>query len=83
MPRHKKTEADIVVVQGDDTGGHEIGARSSFTLVVPDVVDLVAKQSAKTLVLAAGGIADGHSPETAPTLGANGTAGRHPIMVQY
>ncbi|WP_231846603.1 nitronate monooxygenase [Mycobacterium leprae] len=35
------TEADIVIAQGGDTGWHEIGGRSAFTLV-PDVVDLVA-----------------------------------------
>ena len=63
--------ADIVVAQGGEAGGHGMGARSTFTLV-PDVVDLVANHSAKTLVLAAGGVADGRGLAAALAIGANG-----------
>ena len=45
--------------------------RSTFTLV-PDVVDLAAERSPETLVLAAGGVADGRGLAAALTLGADG-----------
>jgi nitronate monooxygenase len=63
--------ADIIVAQGGEAGGHGMSARSTFTLV-PDVVDLVADQSAKTLVVAAGGVADGRGLAAALALGADG-----------
>ena len=47
------------------------GARSTFTLV-PDVVDLVAERSPETLVVAAGGVADGRGLAAALALGADG-----------
>src|SRR6516225_9374797 len=63
--------ADIIVAQGGEAGGHGMNARSTFTLV-PDIVDLVAEHSAKTLVVAAGGVADGRGLAAALALGANG-----------
>ncbi|HYB36268.1 MAG TPA: nitronate monooxygenase [Mycobacterium sp.] len=63
--------ADILVAQGGEAGGHGMGARSTFTLV-PDVVDLVAERSAETLVVAAGGVADGRGLAAALALGADG-----------
>ena len=63
--------ADIVVAQGSDAGGHGMNVRSTFTLV-PEVVDLVAQRSAETLVLAAGGVADGRGLAAALALGADG-----------
>jgi nitronate monooxygenase len=63
--------ADIIVAQGGEAGGHGMGARSTFTLV-PDIVDLVAEHSAKTLVVAAGGVADGRGLAAALALGADG-----------
>lgn len=63
--------ADIVVAQGGEAGGHGMSARSTFTLV-PEVVDLVAARSADTLVLAAGGVADGRGLAAALALGADG-----------
>jgi nitronate monooxygenase len=63
--------ADIIVAQGGESGGHGMGARSTFTLV-PDVVDLVAEHSARTLVVAAGGVADGRGLAAALALGADG-----------
>ena len=50
--------AEIVVAQGGEAGGHGMTVRSTFTLV-PDVVDLAAQRAPETLVLAAGGVADG------------------------
>jgi nitronate monooxygenase len=63
--------ADIIVAQGGEAGGHGMSVRSTFTLV-PDVVDLIAERSPKTLVLAAGGVADGRGLAAALALGADG-----------
>jgi nitronate monooxygenase len=63
--------AEIVVAQGGEAGGHGMTARSTFTLV-PDVVDLAAARSPETLVLAAGGVADGRGLAAALALGADG-----------
>lgn len=62
---------DIIVAQGNEAGGHGMSVRSTFTLV-PDVVDLVAARSPDTLVVAAGGIADGRGLAAALALGADG-----------
>lgn len=65
------TGADVIVAQGGEAGGHGMSVRSSFTLV-PEVSDLVAERSADTLVVAAGGIADGRGLAAALALGADG-----------
>jgi nitronate monooxygenase len=62
---------DILVAQGGEAGGHGMGVRSTFTLV-PEVVDIVAERSPETLVLAAGGVADGRGLAAALALGADG-----------
>ena len=63
--------AEILVAQGGEAGGHGMTVRSTFTLV-PEVVDLVAERSPETLVLAAGGVADGRGLAAALILGADG-----------
>ena len=63
--------AEILVAQGGEAGGHGMTVRSTFTLV-PDVVDLAARHSPETLVLAAGGVVDGRGLAAALTLGADG-----------
>ena len=63
--------ADVIVAQGGEAGGHGMSARSTFTLV-PEIVDLVAKHSPNTLVVAAGGVADGRGLAAALALGADG-----------
>jgi nitronate monooxygenase len=63
--------ADVIVAQGGEAGGHGMNVRSTFTLV-PDVVDLVAERSPKTLVVAAGGVGDGRGLAAALALGADG-----------
>lgn len=62
--------ADVLVAQGAEAGGHG-EARATLTLV-PEVVDLVARRSPETLVVAAGGIADGRGLAAALMLGADG-----------
>ncbi len=63
--------ADIIAAQGGEAGGHGMSVRSTFTLV-PEVVDVVAERSPQTLVLAAGGVADGRGLAAALALGADG-----------
>jgi nitronate monooxygenase len=63
--------AQIVAAQGGEAGGHGMTVRSTFTLV-PDVVDLAAARAPETLVLAAGGVADGRGLAAALMLGADG-----------
>lgn len=63
--------AEIIVAQGGEAGGHGMTVRSTFTLV-PEVVDLVAARSPETLVVAAGGVADGRGLAAALALGADG-----------
>jgi nitronate monooxygenase len=63
--------ADVIVAQGGEAGGHGMSVRSTFTLV-PEVVDLVADRSPETLVVAAGGVADGRGLAAALALGADG-----------
>jgi nitronate monooxygenase len=63
--------ADAIVAQGGEAGGHGMSRRSTFTLV-PDVADLVAARAPETLVVAAGGVADGRGLAAALALGADG-----------
>jgi nitronate monooxygenase len=62
--------ADAIVAQGTEAGGH--GATRSTLPLVPEVADYLAKHSPKTLLLAAGGIADGRGLAAALMLGADG-----------
>jgi len=62
--------ADVIVAQGGEAGGHS-GNRSTFTLV-PEVADLLAAVAPDTLLIAAGGIADGRGLAAALMLGADG-----------
>lgn len=64
-------EADVIVAQGGEAGGHGMSVRSTFTLV-PEVVDFVADRSPDTLVVAAGGVSDGRGLAAALALGADG-----------
>ncbi|MEU9454556.1 nitronate monooxygenase [Streptomyces sp. NPDC048277] len=63
--------ADVIVGQGGEAGGHGVGSRSTFTLV-PDIADLIAARSPETLLVAAGGVADGRGLAAALSLGADG-----------
>jgi len=62
--------ATAVVAQGTEAGGHG-GMRSTMPFV-PEVADFLAKHSPTTLLLAAGGIADGRGLAAALMLGADG-----------
>jgi nitronate monooxygenase len=63
-------DADIVVAQGAEAGGH--GALRGLSTFVPEAADFLAKHAPETLLLAAGGIADGRGLAAALVLGADG-----------
>ena len=62
--------ADVIVAQGAEAGGH--GATRSTLPFVPEVADYLAKKAPTTLLLAAGGIADGRGLAASLMLGADG-----------
>src|SRR5260370_37470763 len=59
-----------VVVQGTEAGGH--GANRSTFPFVPEAADYLKQRSPKTLLIAAGGVADGRGLAAALLLGADG-----------
>lgn len=65
-----KAGAAAVVVQGSEAGGH--GASRSTFPFVPEAADYLKEHSPETLLLAAGGIADGRGLAAALMLGADG-----------
>ncbi|MDD2545323.1 MAG: nitronate monooxygenase [Burkholderiaceae bacterium] len=74
VPQALEAGAAVVVAQGAEAGGHGMNAlngRATFTLV-PEIADHLAAQSPDTLLLAAGGIADGRGLAAACLLGADG-----------
>lgn len=62
--------ADIIVAQGTEAGGH--GASRATLTLVPEITDYLAKESPATILVAAGGIADGRGLAAALMLGAEG-----------
>jgi len=62
--------ADVVVAQGSEAGGH--GSSRGTLSLVPEVADFLAQRSPETLLLAAGGIADGRALAASLMLGADG-----------
>lgn len=65
--RAQQSGVDVIIAQGVEAGGHLAGEVSTITLL-PRVVDAVSP----TLVLAAGGIADGRGLAAALCLGSDG-----------
>jgi nitronate monooxygenase len=62
--------ADIIVAQGSEAGGH--GAKRATLTLVPELADLLRRKQPETLLVAAGGIADGRGLAAALALGADG-----------
>jgi len=74
LPLCLEAGAAVIVAQGAEAGGHgmqSVQARATFTLV-PEMADALAAHSPSTLLLAAGGIADGRGLAAARMLGADG-----------
>ena len=62
--------ADVIVAQGAEAGGH--GEKRATMTLVPEVADFLAIHHPGTLLVAAGGIADGRGLAAALMLGADG-----------
>ena len=62
--------ADVLVAQGTEAGGHGL-ERTTFTLV-PEIADYLAGAAPNTVLVAAGGVADGRGLAAALMLGADG-----------
>lgn len=62
--------AKIIAAQGAEAGGHG-ESRATFTLV-PEIADYIAQYSPDTILVAAGGIADGRGLAASLMLGADG-----------
>jgi nitronate monooxygenase len=62
--------ASVLVAQGTEAGGH--GALRATMTLVPEVADLLARENSRTLLVAAGGIADGRGLAASLMLGADG-----------
>lgn len=74
VPQAIEAGASAIVAQGAEAGGHGMDAlhgRATLTFV-PELADWLAAHSPDTLLLAAGGIADGRTLATALVLGADG-----------
>jgi nitronate monooxygenase len=74
LPWCLEAGAAVIVAQGAEAGGHGMNGlqgRATFSLV-PELADALAAQSPSTLLLAAGGIADGRGLAAARMLGADG-----------
>lgn len=74
VPEAIEAGAAVIVAQGAEAGGHGMHAlegRSTFTLV-PELADWLAAHAPDTLLLAAGGVADGRGLAAALALGADG-----------
>lgn len=62
--------AEVIVAQGGEAGGHA-GSRATLTLV-PEIADYLSRAAPDTLLVAAGGVADGRGLAAALMLGADG-----------
>jgi len=74
VPVAVEAGAAVIVAQGGEAGGHgmnALNARATMTLV-PELADWLTAHSPGTLLLAAGGIADGRTLAAALVLGADG-----------
>lgn len=74
VPQAIEAGAAVIVAQGGEAGGHgmnSLNSRATITLV-PELADWLAAHSPDTLLLAAGGIADGRTLAAAMVLGADG-----------
>lgn len=74
IPQAVEAGAGVIIAQGGEAGGHGMNARDgrgTFTLV-PEAADWLAANAPETMLLAAGGIADGRGLAAALMLGADG-----------
>ncbi|MFD0917033.1 NAD(P)H-dependent flavin oxidoreductase [Pseudahrensia aquimaris] len=62
--------AKVIIAQGAEAGGH--GEKRATMTIVPEVADMLARSAPDTLLVAAGGIADGRGLAASLMLGADG-----------
>lgn len=74
VPMALEAGASVIIAQGGEAGGHGMNALNSRATIsfVPELADRLAARSPETLLLAAGGIADGRALAAARVLGADG-----------
>lgn len=71
--RSAKSGADVIVAQGNESGGHGLNNNASTLTLVPETVDALKESGNDHIpVLAAGGIMDGRGLASALMLGASG-----------
>ena len=74
VPIALEAGATVIIGQGGEAGGHGMNAlnnRATITLV-PELADWLAAHAPQTLLLAAGGVADGRTLAAVRVLGADG-----------
>ncbi|MEP6791673.1 MAG: nitronate monooxygenase [Ramlibacter sp.] len=74
VPQALEAGAQVIAAQGGEAGGHgmnSLNSRATFSFV-PELADWLAAHSPDTLLLAAGGVADGRTLAAAMVLGADG-----------
>lgn len=74
VPQALEAGAQVLAAQGAEAGGHGMDALNGRATIsfVPELADWLAARSPQTLLLAAGGIADGRTLAAAMVLGADG-----------
>ncbi|MBA3774372.1 MAG: nitronate monooxygenase [Ramlibacter sp.] len=74
VPMALEAGASVLIAQGSEAGGHGMNALNGRATMafVPELADRLAQHSPDTLLLAAGGIADGRTLAAARVLGADG-----------
>lgn len=74
IPQALEAGAQVLVVQGAEAGGHGMDALNGRATLsfVPEAADWLAAHASDTLLLAAGGIADGRTLAAVRLLGADG-----------
>lgn len=74
VPQALEAGAQVLVAQGGEAGGHGLDSLNGRAVIsfVPELADWLAAHAPQTLLLAAGGIADGRTLAAARVLGADG-----------
>jgi nitronate monooxygenase len=74
VPQALEAGAQVIAAQGAEAGGHGMDALNGRATIsfVPELADWLAARAPQTLLLAAGGIADGRTLAAAMVLGADG-----------
>jgi nitronate monooxygenase len=74
VPQALEAGAEVIAAQGAEAGGHGMNALNGRATIsfVPELADWLAAHAPRTLLLAAGGVADGRTLAAALVLGADG-----------